>query len=78
MWIAEHQWEMIIYGSPIIAAIFVAIAILRTKEPPNSAYLVFGALVSFFMLFVLIDSGRIHDLPGIKAGASEYALIQRT
>ena len=59
------------------AAGFLAAMLTRRRAAPAVAYLAFSIFAGLFVLFILIDTGREHDIPPVRWGTSVFRFEER-
>jgi hypothetical protein len=58
-------------------AAIVAWSLLKTKEPPGVAYVTFAGFAGVVLLFLVIDTGRIAELPALQLGNAGLYEVKR-
>lgn len=65
-----------IYVVVVPVLTILTLLLWRSRNPPSMGYLTYAALAGIVILFVLIDTGRIYDIPSFRIGDSLYQVEQ--
>lgn len=65
------------YAPLVCGVLFVAFLLWRKDDQPAMAWVAFVGASGLLILFILIDTGRLDDVPGFRAGQDVYQIERR-
>ena len=70
-------WHLL--GVYVVAGVFAGVIgwrLLKADAPPGVAYVTFASFAGVMLLYLLIDTGRLADIPALRLGDALYRLEQ--
>ena len=70
-------WHLL--GVYVVAGVFAGVIgwrLLKADAPPGVAYVTFASFAGVMLLYLLIDTGRLADIPALRLGNALYRLEQ--
>src|SRR2546425_416667 len=70
-------WHLL--GVYVVAGVFAGVIgwrLLKADAPPGVAYVTFASFAGVILLYLLIDTGRLADIPALRLGNALYRLEQ--